>query len=96
MWVETRAELERAISSRTAMMFFVNRFEPLGQIKSDEWIKVGKERGVPLFNDAAADVPPAGRLSEYVRQRVRPGGILGREGIARARRPRACCWAGPT
>ena len=67
-WVETRAELDRAITPRTAMMFFLNRYEPLGQIKRDEWIKVGKERGVALFNDAAADVPPAGRFAEYVRQ----------------------------
>ena len=68
VWVETRAELDRAITPHTAMMFFLNRYEPLGQIKRDEWIRVGKERGVPLFNDAAADVPPAGRLSEYVHQ----------------------------
>jgi uncharacterized pyridoxal phosphate-dependent enzyme len=65
MWVETRAELDRSLSPRTAMMFFLNRYEPLGQIKRDEWIKLGKERGVPLFNDAAADVPPVARLSEY-------------------------------
>ena len=68
VWVETRAELERAITPLTAMMFFLNRYEPLGQIKRDEWIKVGKTYAVPLFNDAAADVPPAGRLSEYFRQ----------------------------
>jgi D-glucosaminate-6-phosphate ammonia-lyase len=68
LWVETRTELDKAITQRTAMMFFLNRYEPLGQIKRDEWIKVGKERGVPLFNDAAADVPPVGRFSEYVQQ----------------------------
>jgi uncharacterized pyridoxal phosphate-dependent enzyme len=68
VWVETRAELDRAITPRTAMMFFLNRYEPLGQIKRDEWIQIGKERGVPLFNDAAADVPPVERLSEYFRQ----------------------------
>jgi L-seryl-tRNA(Ser) seleniumtransferase len=68
VWVETRGELDQAISPRTAMMFFLNRYEPLGQIKRDEWIKVGRDRGVALFNDAAADVPPAGRFSEYVHQ----------------------------
>ena len=70
VWVETRAELDRAINPRTAMMFFLNRYEPLGQIKRDEWIAVGKERGVPLFNDAAADVPPAGAVF-----RISPPGI---------------------
>ncbi len=68
VWVETRAELDRALTPQTAMMFFLNRYEPLGQIKRNEWIQLGKERGVPLFNDAAADVPPAARLSEYFRQ----------------------------
>jgi uncharacterized pyridoxal phosphate-dependent enzyme len=68
VWVETRAELDRALTPRTAMMFFLNRNEPLAHIKRDEWIRVGKERGVSLFNDAAADLPPAGRLSEYFRQ----------------------------
>jgi L-seryl-tRNA(Ser) seleniumtransferase len=68
VWVETRAELDRAINPRTAMMFFLNRFEPLGQIKREEWIRVGKDRGVPLFNDAAADVPPASRFTEYLHQ----------------------------
>lgn len=68
VWVETRADLERAIGPRTAMMFFLNRYEPQGQIKREEWIKAGKEHAVPLLNDAAADVPPAGRLSEYFRQ----------------------------
>ena len=68
VWVETRAELDRALTAQSAMMFFLNRHEPLGQIRRDEWIQVGKARGVPLFNDAAADVPPAARLSEYVRQ----------------------------
>jgi len=68
VWVESRLELERAINARTAMMFFLNRYEPLGQIKREEWIQSGRERGVPLFNDAAADIPPAARFSEYLRQ----------------------------
>ena len=68
VWVESRTELERAINARTAMMFFLNRYEPLGQIKREEWIQIGREHGIPLFNDAAADIPPAGRFSEYLRQ----------------------------
>jgi D-glucosaminate-6-phosphate ammonia-lyase len=68
VWVETREELDRAINDRTAMMFFYNEMEPEGQIKRDEWIKVGKERGVPTFNDAASDTPPVERLSQYVRE----------------------------
>ena len=68
VWVETLAELEKAINRRTAMLFFLNRYEPLGQIKRQDWVRTGKERAVPVFNDAAADLPPASRLSEYVHQ----------------------------
>jgi uncharacterized pyridoxal phosphate-dependent enzyme len=68
IWVETLAELEKSINPRTAMLFFLNRFEPLGQIKRQDWVRAGKEHAVPVFNDAAADVPPAARLSEYVHQ----------------------------
>jgi L-seryl-tRNA(Ser) seleniumtransferase len=68
VWIETREELDRAINDRTAMMFFYNEMEPEGKIKRDEWIRVGKERGVPTFNDAASDTPPVGRLSQYVRE----------------------------
>jgi L-seryl-tRNA(Ser) seleniumtransferase len=68
VWVETREELDRAINPRTAMMFFLNRFGPLGAIKREEWLAVGKGRGVLTFLDAAADVPPISRFSEYIRE----------------------------
>ncbi|MCW5982652.1 MAG: twin-arginine translocation signal domain-containing protein [Bryobacteraceae bacterium] len=66
--VETRRQLDAAINDRTAMMFFLNKAEPDGRIKREEWLAVARQRGVPTFNDAAADVPPASRLSEYVKQ----------------------------
>ncbi len=68
IWVDTREELDRAINDRTAMLFFYNENEPEGQIKRDEWIRVGKQRGVPTFNDCASDASPASRLSQYVRE----------------------------
>jgi L-seryl-tRNA(Ser) seleniumtransferase len=66
--VETREELDRAISERTAMMFFLNYAEPNVRIKRDEWVRVARERGIVSFNDAAADVPPREHLSQYVRE----------------------------
>ena len=66
--VETRSELDASIGERTAMMFFLNKAEPDGRIKRDEWIAVARERGVVSFNDAAADVPPREHLSLYFRQ----------------------------
>lgn len=65
-WVETRKELENAISDKTAMMFFLNKADPDGQIKRAEWIEVATKHGVPTLNDAAADVPPMERLKGYV------------------------------
>src|SRR5438876_73168 len=68
VWVETRQELDRAINERTAMMFFLNKADPDGKIRRDEWIRVGKDRGVPTFNDAASDTPPKEALWKYVRE----------------------------
>lgn len=68
VWVETRQELEKAISDRTAMMFFLNKADPLGQIHRKEWIEVAKAHDIPTLNDAAADVPPAERLHTYVEE----------------------------
>jgi L-seryl-tRNA(Ser) seleniumtransferase len=68
IFVKTRAELERAAGERTAMLFFLNKAEPLGTIGREEWIRFGKERGIPSFNDAAADVPPMSRLGAYVQE----------------------------
>ena len=63
--VETRAELDRAFSSNTAMMHFLVYADQKGRIGMEEWIEVGKKRGVPNFLDAAADIPPAGNLRKY-------------------------------
>lgn len=68
VWVETRKELERAFNDRTAMMFFLNKADRLGQLKRAEWVEVAKAHGVPTMNDAAADVPPPNRLRDYVEE----------------------------
>ena len=66
--VETRKDLEAAINERTGMMFFLNKAEFDGQIKSDEFVKIGKERGVPTMNDAASDATPKENLWKYTKQ----------------------------
>ena len=65
--VESRDELEHAINDKTAMMLFFNSANPPGQIKAEEFTQLGKKHGIPTFNDAAADVPPVGHLSEYLK-----------------------------
>ena len=68
VWVDSREELERAINERTAMMFFLNKADPVGRIGRSEWIDVARARGVPTMNDAAADIPPPERLHTYVEE----------------------------
>ena len=63
--VDTREELERAITPQTAMMLFYNNNNPIGQIKDQEFAQLGKKHGVPTLNDAAADVPPVENLWKY-------------------------------
>jgi len=63
--VESPEDLEGAISEKTAMMYFLNAAQSTGKIGLEKWVEVGKRRGVPTFNDAAADVPPLSHLSDY-------------------------------
>jgi len=65
--VESREQLEKAIGDKTAMMFFLNYSDPRGQVKRKEFVEIGKKAGIPTLLDAAADLPPVDRLSEYVR-----------------------------
>ena len=63
--VETAAELEAAITPRTAMMLFYNNNNTVGQIRDEEFVRLGKKHGVVTMNDCAADVPPVENLWKY-------------------------------
>ena len=63
--VETREELERAINPQTAMMLFYNANNFVGQIRDEDFARLGKKHGIPTLNDAAADVPPVSNLWNY-------------------------------
>jgi L-seryl-tRNA(Ser) seleniumtransferase len=63
--VETADELERAVNPKTALMLFYNNNNPVGQIRDEDFVRLGKKHGVPTFNDAAADVPPVENLWKY-------------------------------
>ena len=65
--VETLQELEAAIGDRTAMLFFLNHAELDGRIGHEEFVRVGRERGIPTLNDAAADLPPEDNLFRFTR-----------------------------
>jgi L-seryl-tRNA(Ser) seleniumtransferase len=65
--VETADELRRAVNERTALMLFLNKHDHLGRIKREEFVALGKEFKIPTFNDAAADLPPVGNLTKYIK-----------------------------
>ena len=63
--IESRDDLHKAANPNTAMMHFSNFANAPGQIKVDEWVKLGKELKIPTFIDAAADTPPVSHLWDY-------------------------------
>jgi uncharacterized pyridoxal phosphate-dependent enzyme len=63
--IETEGELRKAVNPQTAMMHFSNFANAAGQIKIDQWVKLGKELSIPTFIDAAADTPPVSHLWDY-------------------------------
>jgi len=65
--VETAEDLERAVNEQTAMMLFYNNNNTEGQIRDEEFVRLGKKHGIPTFNDAAADVPPVENFWKYTK-----------------------------
>lgn len=65
--VVSASEMERAITDRTAMLFFLNRSEKDGQVGHEDFLRIGRKHGVPTLNDAAADVPPLDNLFRFTR-----------------------------
>jgi len=63
--VETAAQLEAAVTPQTAMMLFYNNNNSLGQIRDEEFVRLGKNHGVVTMNDCAADVPPVENLWKF-------------------------------
>ncbi|SHH29551.1 L-seryl-tRNA(Ser) seleniumtransferase [Chryseolinea serpens] len=63
--VETSDELRKAVNEKTACLWFLNREAPVGAIKHEEWLSLGKELGIPTMIDIAADVPPVENLWRY-------------------------------
>ena len=63
--VETRKELEKAINEKTAMMWFFNGNNFVGEIQDEEFVEIAKKHEIPSFNDCAADVPPVENLWKY-------------------------------
>ena len=79
--VDTADDLHRAIGPQTAMLYFTNIFEPKGQIKRAEFVAAGQQAGIPVFNDAAAELPPASNLTSIIREGFDLVGFSGGKGL---------------
>jgi uncharacterized pyridoxal phosphate-dependent enzyme len=65
VYVDTVADVEKAINEKTALMHFLNIEADKGQIKHEEWVALGKKYNIPTSNDMAADVPPVSNLTRF-------------------------------
>jgi uncharacterized pyridoxal phosphate-dependent enzyme len=79
--VQTPDDLARAINANTRMLFWVNISEPRGKITAGQFLEAGKRAGVPVFNDAAAELPPAANLTALVTQGYDLVGFSGGKGL---------------
>ena len=66
--VETPADVKKAVSARTALLFFLNVAEGEGKIKRTGWVALARRHNLPTLLDAAADVPPLENLSAFNKQ----------------------------
>jgi len=63
--VETLADVEKAISDKTAMLWFLNVQSDKGNITHEQWVALGKKHNIPTMIDIAADVPPVENLWKF-------------------------------
>lgn len=63
--VKTTKDLEKAISKKTVLLWFLNANAENGEIKWEEFVALGKKHNIPTFIDCAADVPPVSNLFRF-------------------------------
>lgn len=84
--VETREELAKAIHENTAMLSGLASWERKHDrgpevMLPEEIIDLGKKAGVPVFIDAASELPPAANLTRYVEMGADLVALSGGKGI---------------
>lgn len=90
--VEYKEQMERAITGKTAMIYFLvadkhfGQFRdqldaPGGRIPLEECIRIGHAARVPILVDAAAEVPPNDSLSAYTKMGVDLVAFSGGKGL---------------
>ncbi|MEP7374300.1 MAG: aminotransferase class V-fold PLP-dependent enzyme [Chitinophagaceae bacterium] len=65
VFVETIADVEKAINEKTALLWFLNIQSDKGVITHEQWVALGKKHNIPTMIDIAADVPPVSNLWKF-------------------------------
>lgn len=65
VYVETIADVEKAINEKTALLWFLNVQSDKGSITHEQWVELGKKHNIPTMIDMAADVPPVSNLWKF-------------------------------
>jgi L-seryl-tRNA(Ser) seleniumtransferase len=65
VYVDTREELIKAITDKTALMYFLNANNFDGKVQVEEFLKIAQQHQIPTMIDCAADVPPVENLWKY-------------------------------
>ncbi len=63
--VDTIEDVEKAISPKTALLWFLNIQSDKGSITHEQWVALGKKHNIPTMIDIAADVPPVENLWKF-------------------------------
>ncbi|MDA1311880.1 MAG: aminotransferase class V-fold PLP-dependent enzyme [Acidobacteria bacterium] len=81
--IETLADLPGAISDRTAMLYTGYPADPVPDNAPplEKILAVCKQRGVPVFVDAAGGIPPVGNLKRYAKMGVDLYAFSGGKGL---------------
>lgn len=65
VYVETISDVEKAITDKTALLWFLNVQSDKGSITHEQWVALGKKFKIPSMIDIAADVPPVSNLWKF-------------------------------
>ncbi len=65
VFVETIADVEKAINEKTALLWFLNIQADKGIIMHEDWVALGRKHNIPTMIDMAADVPPVSNLWKF-------------------------------
>lgn len=79
--VKTAKDLEKAISKKTVLLWYLNANTENGEIKWEEFVALGKKHNIPTFIDCAADVPPVSNLFRFTKMGFDMVGFSGGKGL---------------